>query len=470
MKIFQKAFILLLAAGLTLVSCDDFGDLNIDPNNPSEARPDLLLTSALQSVSSLVGSTTGTLYVQYFAETQYTDESLYTSDQFDFNGWYTGPLANLDAIIKNDDATVNYKAVARILRAYYFQFVTERWGMVPYSEALLGAEDFQPAYDSQEAIYKDLINELKEATAQISTNAGVINGDILFNGDYGRWTRFANTVRMTIALRMSDADPAYASTEFASAVNAGLITSDVMYNHLEEDNNASPWYTRFITRTDYAISNTMADAMKGKSDMRLLKYADPAPNFDNGNGISESLDEIKGMIYGVNGSIAGSIENADVSFPGAAIRSQGSDLPVYTVAQVHFSKAEGIERGWISGSAAAEYAAGVAASWAQWGAGDAAAYLAQPEVAYSSANWQEKIGYEKWVATFPQGYEAWHEWRRLDQPVLTPAVDAVNNSKQIPVRQAYPATEPNINKENYEAAVAAQGADITDTKLWFDKN
>ena len=116
---------------LVIVGCtSDFGDMNVDPNNPSEALPDLLLTSALKSVSSVVGAPTGALYVQYLAETQYTEDSRYGTEQFDFTSWYTGPLSDCQAII-NSETTDNYKAAARITKAYFMHMMTDRWGMLP---------------------------------------------------------------------------------------------------------------------------------------------------------------------------------------------------------------------------------------------------------------------------------------------------------------------------------------------------
>ena len=159
-----------------------------------------------------------------------------------------------------------------------------------------------------------------------------------------------------------------------------------------------------------------------------------------------------------------------MSFPGAAIRSQDSPLPIYTLAQVHLSHAEATLHGWsVPGDPATHYNAGVTASFEQWWGSDgtsaAASYLEQnPYVDLNS------IAYEKWVAAFPSGYEAWAEWRRLDYPMLTPAVDAQNTSGQIPVRHAYGQTESELNGANYDAAVSAQGADDLDTKLWWDVN
>ena len=95
-----------LAFSLLLIGCEsDFGDMNVDPNNPSDALPDLLLTSALKYVSTVAGAVTGALYVQYFAETQYTEDSRYGTDQYDFTGWYSSPLNDLQAIINSATAT-----------------------------------------------------------------------------------------------------------------------------------------------------------------------------------------------------------------------------------------------------------------------------------------------------------------------------------------------------------------------------
>ena len=450
-----------LVLALAFTGCtNEFGDMNVDPNNPSEALPDLLLTSALQDVSEVAGAVTGALYVQYFAETQYTEDSRYGTEQYDFTYWYTSALNDCEAII-NGSATPNYKAAARITKAYFYLMMTDRWGMLPYTQALQGADNFQPAYDTQEDIYKGLITDLTEAVTLFDANSS-LNGDILLGSDVVRWAQWGNTLRMVMALRLSDIAPSYAQDQYAAAMAAGVIDADVMYAHLAEDANASPWYSRFITRTDYAISNTMDDAMTAKGDNRLLKYADPAQDADDGDGIAGSLDEIVGMTYGISNGEAGDIPNQAISFPGMAIRSQDSPLPVYTVAQVHLCKAEAAVLGW-GGDAATEYNSGVTASFTQWGANGSTDYLtANPYVDISS------IAYEKWVAAFPQGYEAWAEWRRLDSPSLTPAIDAQNTSGKIPVRHAYPQTESELNATNYDAAVAAQGADVLDTPVWWD--
>lgn len=474
----------VLVTTVLLVGCNDFGHLNVDSNNPSEVRTELLLTSAQTDIGDVVGATQGVLWTQYMTETQYDDEPRYATTEANFNSWYTDALQDLQTIIdlNSDEETstdalsggsnANQIAVARILKVYFFQMITDRWGDVPYSEALQGGENLSPAYDSQEDIYADMVVELQEAVDQMDSGAGV-NGDILFEGDMEQWALFANSLRARVALRMADANPSLAETHFAEAVDGGLITEDVMYPYLADADNENPWYSRFRTRTDYAISDVIGDYMLDLEDNRILVYANPAPDEDNNNGVVE-FSEIVPMDY--DEPSPGDVTNSSISFPGSAIGAGGegiqdAPLPIITVAELEFAQAEAVERGWIAGAAADHYNSGIEASWSQWGVFDTddfASYIATPEVAYSSADWEEKIGTQKWVALYPNGYEAYAEWRRLDYPELEPHDRALNQSGEIPVRFTYPSTEAEINAENYEAAVNSQGPDTPDTHVWWD--
>ena len=106
-----------------------------------------------------------------------------------------------------------------------------------------------------------------------------------------------------------------------------------------------------------------------------------------------------------------------------------ADQPSYimTYAEYQFILAEAAERGWIAGSAATFYAAGIRASMQQWGVADAdiTTYLAQPRIVYAGgAAGLAQIGVQKWISLFTQGFEAWSEWRRTGYPNLTPALNA----------------------------------------------
>ncbi|MGA0557044.1 SusD/RagB family nutrient-binding outer membrane lipoprotein [Larkinella sp. VNQ87] len=498
-----RAFV--LAAGFLLGGCEaDFEDLNVDPNNPSSPNMPAVLTGAIRGWGGTPTAALPVLYTQQMSEVQYTTESRYNTIPQDFNGFYTGPLTSLQFIInQNTDpetkstATVlagggnnNQLAVARIQKAYLFSIITDRWGNVPYSDALKGRENFKPKYDAQKDIYYDLFKELKEAVAQFDGGAAV-QGDILFGGNAARWKQFANSLRLILALRLSKVDPTKGKAEFVEALNAGVInsnTANILYPYLSDANYENAWNSRFDTRIDYAISNTLGDFLIETKDPRLTVFANLP------SGASTYIT----MPYGVDSPSA---VTARLSLPGYAIRNQASPAFLITYAQMLFSQAEAVKLGWITGDAKKLYEDGIKASWEQWSAQipliqkpdnataldlevankskasateafantTMASYLAQPKVKWDEAKALELIGTQKWIALYTQGYESWSEWRRTGYPALKPAPAAMNTSGQIPRRQGYPLSEQTINTDNYKAAVAAQGPDDLDTRVWWDK-
>ena len=462
----------------TLVACDpsDFGEMNIDPNNPSVPVTSNLLTSAELGLIGPITDIEPTLYSQQISEKFYTESSRYGTSQFSFNGYYAGALVDLQLIIRlnTDEATKavaaqngannNQIAVARILKAFLFWHITDRWGDIPYSQALLGRDNFKPAYDTQEAIYTSLFTELKEAAAQITP--GTIRGDQLLKGNMNAWKKFANSMRLNMALRLSEVNPQKARTEFASAFADGVIGSNadnVVYAFLADENNDNPWEDRFQTRLDFNVSKPMVDLLKATNDPRLPVFADKAV----------LTQEYVGMPYGLEQGDAGAIPNGQVSFLGIALRRQTSPGYVMTYSQVQFMLAEGAFRGWISGSAEEFYNEAIKASFEQYGVYSGsgfAAYIAQPSVAYTASNGLQQIITQKWVALFLNGYEAWAEWRRTGYPVLTPPAKTISPSGVIPTRQGYPTTERDLNGDNYKAALQRLGGkDDLDGKVWWDK-
>lgn len=481
----------LSSLAIAVSSCTKgFEGININPNEPSTAVTSALLTAA-QTGLITQGTTIGTatvltvsypaLYVQQISDKQYTENSRYSTTSFNYGGIYTGPLDNLQTIIRinSDPATAtdaakngsnaNQIAVARILKAYYFLHITDRFGDIPYFDALKRTENFSPQFDTQKDVYTDLFKELKEAVAQMDGGAPV-TGDILFGGDMDQWKIFANTIRLVMALRISNADPAMGQAEFNSALTAGVISDNsenIFYTYQADQNNDNPWEDAFETRLDHCVSDVFVNALKAVNDPRLAVFANPAA----------ATGAYTGMPYGVPESDAGAIANSAVSFLGDEMRQQTSPSYIYTYAQVLLSQAEAAQLGWIPGgdaAAATYYNDAIRASWEQWDAynpADYAAYILQPAVAYNGASYKELIGFQKWVALFLQGYEAWAEWRRLEYPVLAPAPASLNAGGGIPVRQAYPAFEATLNTENYNKAVSESlgGKDDLNGHVWWDK-
>lgn len=498
----MRFVIILLLSAVMVSGCKKFSkDINVDPNNPTKASNAQLLTYAINQLPSVIESISGALYTQQWSEKPYTDDSRYIVLNFDFYPIYAGPLENLQTIINsttfnvNEGSKNNQLAVARILRAYFFWHMTDRWGDIPYFSALKGIANFTPRYDAQKDIYADMMKELKEAAAQID-NGNAVTGDILYSGNMDNWRRLANSMRALMALRLSKVDPTTGKAQFADAVAAGVLTSNTQnaaYVHLADATNQNYWYyvVDVQGRPWYWISQTLTDYMNPLGDPRLKIFADPAP----------SSGKYAGVPYGLDGNAIGTISSQNVSFMGVHVRTQNAPCYVVTYAQMLLAIAEADKLGWLAGGdadAAIKYNAAIEASVRQWNrksfaayndaldaqvekvlyspddTGDTtglAAYMAQPSVAYDPANALKQIGYQRWVHLYMNGYEAWAEWRRTGYPVLTPAPN--NNNIPIPRRQAYPSSEQNINTTNYKAAISQQsglnGKDDLTGRMWWDK-
>ncbi len=478
----MKKFIILLVAGLGLYGCDKFGDTNISPTILTTAATKSLLTNSLQAMNGLsLGNTAaarlGSLYVQHLAEGPYPGPSLYNDRNLTFTAWYTGPLFDLETIIKyNNEGSPaangngskdNQIAVARILKAYYYLLMTDKWGDIPYSQALKASENYSPVYDKQQDIYTALFKELTEAVAQIKEGEAKVVGDVLLNGDMAAWKRFANTMRMTMALRLSKVDAAKGKTEYAAALAAGVISSNaqnIAYKFpVGDPGNPNPWYSNYVisNRNDYAIAKTLTDYMDTKADPRLPIFAEVLAG-----GV------VKGLPYGRNAAV-----NIPAAFSriGNFFRADGAPIPIFNYAQVLFMQAEAAKLGYATGGdaeAETKYKDAIRASWQQYGVFNQAAYdtyIALPAVAYAPASGHSKIMTEKWVHMYLNGWESWNDWRRTGFPTLVPAVDAID-SRGIPLRIGYPPTESSLNGENYKAAVTSMGGtDDNYGKMWWLK-
>lgn len=479
----KRLFIGIATIGF-LVGCKKFDNINQSPTQLQEASTKSLLTNALQQIPILTmgedaAGRLGALYVQHIAEGPYPAASLYSDRNLSFTNWYIGPLYNLQTIInynsegrpeanpQSNGASDNQIAVARIVKAYFFLLMTDKWGDIPYSQALQGDKAFSPVYDKQQDIYNSLFKELTEAVAQIKEGEAPVQGDILLGGDMAAWKRFANTQRMIMALRLSKADFAKGKQEYAAAVAAGVITSNsqnISYSFLGSDpNNYNPWYNNYSVslRNDYAISKTLTDYMQPKNDPRLPVYAEVLAG-----------NEIIGLPYGRNQAV-----NIPAAYSriGNAFRSAGSPLPIFNYAQVLFTQAEAAKIQYTAGGdaeAQQKYLAAIKASWEQYGVYDAAkyaAYIALPAVAYTSATALEKIITEKWVHGYLNSWEVWNDWRRTGFPKLTAATDATD-ARGIPLRIGYPSTESALNGTNYKQAVTDLGGkDDNYAKMWWLK-
>jgi hypothetical protein len=470
-------FVSLLFLGVEgCTKLDDFGDTNVNPAATSEPTLSALMANVQSGMGGYAASVRPGLYGQYFAETQYTDASLYSLPQIEFSGEYAGPLQDLQVIIEKNESN-NMSQVAKILQQYIFWTITDRWGDVPYSEALLGVKNANPKYDRQEDIYKGMIAALTKAAT--SFDASAIKGDLIYGGDAASWKRVANSLRMLMSLQLSKKFPAaggYAATEFAKALAdpGGYIQSNSqnMVLNFPGGNYKSSWFALYNGRKDYGESKPMTDLMASLSDKRQNAFGGATQD----QGVSNANETSSvGVPFGLVRAKVEAFTSANTNWARILrgdYRKENGSVMVISAGQVALARAEAADYKWTSESLGTVYATGIALSHEQWGTSLPGDYLSQAAVALEaagSAGNLKKIAIQRYIAHYPDGMQAWNIWRKTGFPELTPAPDATNSSKQIPRRYTYGSTEFTSNKANAEAAVKAiTGGDTQDSKVWWN--
>jgi len=480
----------VFAALAAITACSDLTSINQNPNGPVDVPPPSILPNVIQTVVGGVNGVNslnirgGGLWVQYYSEIQYRDEDKYLVRSGTSGGWgfYNGALEDIRRMIIKGEAnkTPNWSAVGRIMKSYVFSVMTDAMGNLPYSQALKGDTVLNPAYDTQQAIYNGMLADLAQANTDIDLAPGAVgfsDGDLMYGGKMAKWKRFANSLRLRLAVHLSKADPTKAASEADAAVAAGVFTSNAdnaQLMYLGTSPNRNPIYNDAQGRDDYGMSKTFVDSLTSFADPRLPVFAQINPAGTGYQGLPNGLNDGEGTPI------------VNISRFGAFWRST-PNAPMYllTYSEVLFLEAEAAERGWIPGGSAAAatyYTNAITASLQQYGvaAADIATYLGQAKVGYDAGGTtlgahMNQIMYQKWVSLFMQGMEAWTEVRRTGIPSLIPgprAVFGAGTAGSIPQRLPYDDNEAVLNAANLDAAVSAQGfsaGNDIQSKLWFAK-
>lgn len=474
----KKIFLLIFASSIFITACDkDFGDLNVDKKRPAGVQPGPLFSNATREVTDAVTSSNVNLNIfrlvsQYWTETTYTDESNYdlTTRNIPQNFWnavYVNTIKDLteaerlipgqDPIFVSDAVKANQTALAEIMMVYSYSVLVNVYGDIPYSEAM-DIDNVYPKYDDARGIYDDLLNRLDAALALIDESAGGFgSNDLLFADDMSGWKKFGTSLQLRLAMMLADVDNAKAQAVISKINLDDVITENAdnaVFQYLGGPPNTNPIWVDLVQsgRKDFVAANTLVDTMKYYSDPRIPFYF-----------TTDASGDYNGGIYGASNNYA------SYSKPADRIIAPNFEALLFDAAEGNFLLAEAVERGYITGSAADYYNAAITASMEYWGvpSSEIATYLAKPEVAYDTApgDWKQKIGFQKWIALYNRGLDAWTEIRRLDNPVLVAPPDAASD---VPLRFTYPVQEQTLNKENYAAASAAIGGDDVSTRLFWD--
>ncbi|MBN9299223.1 MAG: SusD/RagB family nutrient-binding outer membrane lipoprotein [Filimonas sp.] len=404
---------------------------------------------------------------------------------------YKNPLKSVADIIaqaKNDPGKVNYLSMARIIRVYLFQSLTDTYGDIPYFEASKGYTDqmLTPNYDPQQKIYEDMFKELKEATDALSNSKQpAVTADIVYKGDISKWKKFGYSLMLRLGMRISKVDPANAKKWIDAAIAGGLMTS-------KADNFVVAYTTQlagtgttsngvphiFISSsyiTTYRLTSSFVDSLKNRNDPRTpvfcMREKLPLTSYQEGDHTPANQ---RGRQQWDNLTPRDSCSVSNIKTLGRY------DAPYIHLshAQVQFQLAECAEKGIISGDAKTFYEAGVRSAMDELSVfgpdgvisvAQQNAYLAANP--YVPADGLKMIATQYWLETHYNWYETWANMRRTGYPDLYSKLDmslSANLGAQLPRRLYYPRAEyaanPHIND-----AVQRQGPDLTSTRLWWDK-
>lgn len=533
-----KYIFLLLCVAVTFSSCrKDFEEIDTNPQGFTTASDGSLFNGVIQS---LMLTWNEQFYINneiLYAQTQqaaltsaaWGNYTLGTEDIWQ-NYYTTLPaireLEKRFNTYPNTAATQNMKAMLGIVKAYKTFKLTDLFGDVPYTEAGYGYQDLNnlyPAYDSQREIYLSLLDDLATAAETINDTAARIEPfttfasfDKLFNGNLAQWRKFANSLRLRHAMRMSEKEP-----ELAGEIIAEIIENDlpVLYGYdfitplLESaciwpgangfSNESVSW--SFREHNGLRMGSNIWHQLSTGDDPDGANIFDPrAYIFFEGDQNDQwmpypqipdaTTPSSGGIPYGSHRDDLGNYHiknNVNYSPFNFFIVADVNNMPIIlmTGAEVHFIKAEAYFRGIGVAedrtAADIEYMNGINASVEWWMNLSTRLRLPVSGVTFDSkitippnlkaasvlthfGSWnattdEQKLQFiytQRWLDAFRQPWEAYAEARRTG---MTPREgEAINH-----FRMPYPPSETQYNSANLNDAIAAQGGDSPQNKIWW---
>ena len=510
MKSYLKYPLSLFLLLVSLSGCDQgFDDVNTNKVNPTSLASPLVLNKAIINSTYLDGFGTLGMLTYNFGIVQQIitpygsslsggnyDQNNNANTPLVWTNFYRNVLKQLVAVLeqsKADPLQINTYNAARIWKAYAFMVLTDTYGDVPYTEAGQGytTEIITPKYDLQQAIYKDILKELDEASAALTTTQAPIITDILYGGDVAKWKKLGYSLMLRAAMRHSKIEPTTAETYVKKAVAGGVFQANAdnsVIRHTAIWNNYIANHLAAREKTNFYLAAPFVNYLKENNDPRLpifaVRYVGAKGGQEQVAARATSDPKVQiGMPMGYNdvtintvltqNNVASLWDFTQVNL-GIVLKLDAPEFHV-TYAQTQLLLAEAAQRGWTTGSAADYYTKGIRANLEQMASYGATipeasikAYLdAQPFVAGKAL---EQINTQYWVASFLDGTEAFANFRRSGFPALKKNPYPGSEVKGDFIRRLpYPDSEIVVNSGNLNEAIKRQGPNTLDTRVWWDK-
>lgn len=494
----KQIFIIIILLSLIFSSCKkNFTELNVNPNEVTNVDPALLFKQSLKdgagSYNTDVNAEQWGLmnWVMFMGAKggiiQGEEYTIPGSKDALWNEQYSNALMNVQEVINlHSDSTeyVNQISVARIWKVFLFQRITDLWGQIPYSDALKGYSDlnYMPKYDTQKNIYYNMLSELKEASENIDPNSSFFDADVdlIFNGDIVKWQKFANSLRLRLAIRIKFIDNEKYTEELAEIQNLILISQNqesALFPFNSEKKNHL--YEAFYTNQADVQNNPskfLVDLLVNTNDPRIKIFLQKTPLSEAMPWIPEYQGVPNLLLNTASEWDAFDANWGDISKIGTWFLRDETPGVFMSYAEVCFLKAEAALDGFFQGNAQNLYKEGITANMEFYSLyGEDEHQISETEISVylnsiSSVD-LENIITQKWLTfVFENGYEAYSEYRRTGFPILKYYDETEIDNTIFPKRFPYPSTEINLNGENYTNAVNEQGEDNEFTKVWWNTN
>lgn len=527
----RKINSILYVSALTtmlLSSCQaDFVDINRDHRQPTEKQLEQdnlnvggFVTSFEKTIFPVGSSGTGYVndyqipytlggacWIGYMAPAQnkwvgrgFPSFALKPWSQYTFNVMAGNAFRNWLDVKKRTTTDPEGFAVAQIIKVAAVHKAADTYGPIPYSKA--GQEGSTDAeYDSQEDVYKAMLKELDEAVHTLANGGHDVFSkyDIIYEGNYTKWCKFANSLMLRLAMRIVYANPTLAKQYAEKALTNpyGVIENTKEAAKLSKGAGVSlrnPLVIINGSYNDVRMGAEISSYLKGYNDPRIASYFVKAKN----NGIED--------YYAVRTNIPSIDDYLNKEKSSSLNVEDATPIYIMKASEVYFLRAEGALRGWNMGGGTAQsyYEKGITTSFEEndLSASQAATYIANstnvpanfvdalhpeydtPATSTITIKWEigasnfernlERIITQKYLAIYPDGQEAWSEYRRTGYPHIFPAVltatDCDVDGNLRPTRIPYSNDEYVKNLENVKKAVQLlNGADNGATRVWWDK-
>ena len=500
---------LLYSAVLMMVlpACDaGFDELNTNEVQPTSVDPAFLLNRAIINCSP----PGGVLIYEYGIVQQivspnsgvitganYNQDNRNSTDDI-WVALYPGVIRNTRDIISRvaaDPDRNNLLQSARIIQAFAFMVLTDTYGDIPYFEGGKGfTEQINlPKYDSQEAIYADIIKELREATAALNPNGRKEVSEILYGGDIAKWKKLGYSLLLRAGMRLSKVDPGRAAQITAEAFQAGVMTENAdnfVVRHDANYQNAVGNTLNGTERNNFYLVEAFVNYLKTNNDPRLaaiaVRYVGAKSGPDQTAALASNDPTVQiGMPMGHdNASIVGVAANLSLAsfydfsqLDRSRMGKQASSSFLVTAAQTQLLLAEAAQRGWVNINAGEAFGKGIRLHMEQLASYDAASTVSNTAIdeylkntTYDPAKGLQQINEQYWVASFLNGPEVFANFRRSGYPQLTPnPFPSKDISGDFIRRLTYPNSEISVNAANLSEATSRMGPDNLDTRVWWDK-